>query len=358
MAFSGDGITWQPWQPYLAATSWTFPDGDGTKTLWAKVENGAGVASGPVSASIVLDTGRPGITAVDPAVGDDLVGARPTITVTFSEPIDPASWMQLGLVVQTPEGMLVPGTFLVTAPNVGSYQPSVDLVSGSAYVLTVGAVRDVAGNAVAPSGSWVATDRPAPEITLRASPSLVDRGAASLLAGRLTAPTGVASLTLEGRVVGAFGTLATVVVPVAADGTFSARVTPSSTTTYLMRVPAAGGFGAGSVSTVVSVRRAVRLNWSSSVVNAGHVGSRLLSVASVSPAAGGIGIAFRLERWNTASRSWRLVGTLNRRPDFAGRASIIWAPPGSALYRWRATAGWAPDYSTGSSPWVRWSIGR
>ena len=54
MAFSGDGITWLAWQPYQAVTSWTFPDGDGTKTLWAKVENSAGVASAPVQASIVL----------------------------------------------------------------------------------------------------------------------------------------------------------------------------------------------------------------------------------------------------------------------------------------------------------------
>jgi len=56
MAFSGDGTTWRPWQPYQAVTSWTFPDGDGTKTLWAKVANGAGIASAPVSASIVLHT--------------------------------------------------------------------------------------------------------------------------------------------------------------------------------------------------------------------------------------------------------------------------------------------------------------
>ena len=77
MAFSADGITWQPWQPYQAVTSWTFPDGDGTKTLWAKVENAAGVASAPVSASIILDTQRPSVTAVDPPINDDLVGARP-----------------------------------------------------------------------------------------------------------------------------------------------------------------------------------------------------------------------------------------------------------------------------------------
>jgi hypothetical protein len=244
------------------------------------------------------------------------------------------------------------------APNAGSYRPSVDQVSGSAYVLTVGAVRDVAGNLVAPIGSWVAADRPAPELAVAASPRVVDRGATTLLTGRLTAPTGVASLTLEASPVGALETVALGAVPVAADGSFSTGVTPSSTTEYRLRVPAAGGFGAGSVSVIVSVRRAVRLNWSSSVVHAGRVGTRISIVATVSPVASGVGVAFRLERWSAVSRSWRLVGTLNRRTDVAGHASVTWVPSGSGLYRWRATAGWTPDYSTGSSPWVRWSIGR
>ncbi len=358
MTFSADGTTWQPWQPWQVVTAWTFPNGDGIKTLWAKVENAAGIASGPVSASIVLDTEPPSVVAVDPAVNADLVGPQPTITVTFSEPIDPGSWTHLGLVVQTPDGVLVPGTFTIMAPTTGSYRPSQDLVSGGAYVLTVGAVRDIAGNVVAPIGSWVATDRPAPELAMTATPSVVSRSATALLSGRLTAPTGVASLTLEARPVGALETVALGSVPVAPDGSFATLVTPSSTTEYRLSVPAAGGFGAGSVSAVVSVRRAVRLNWSSLVVRAGRVGARVSIVASMSPGGAGLSIAFSLERWNSISRSWRLVGTLNRRTDDAGHASVTWAPSGGGLYRWRATAAPTLDYSTGSSPWVRWSIGR
>jgi len=358
MAFSGDEITWQPWLPYQAVTSWTFPDGDGTKTLWAKMENAAGVASAPVSATIVLDTERPSVTSIDPAINEDLVGARQTISVTFSEAIEPASWTSLGLVVQTPDGVLVPGVFEVAAPTVGTFRPSDDLVAGGAYILTVGAVHDIAGNLVAPIGSWVAVDRPAPDVTLRASPAIIDRGATTLLSGRLIAPTGVASLSLEARPAGALQVVPLGSVPVAADGSFSTRVTPSSTTEYRVRVPAAGGFGAGSVSAVVSVRRTVRLNWSASTLHAGRVGARLSIVASVSPVASGVGVVFRLERWNAVARSWRLVGTLSRRTDTAGHANAVWTPSGTGIYRWRATAGWTPDYSTGSSPWVRWSIGR
>jgi len=362
MAFSGDGTTWRPWQPYQAVTAWTFPDGDGTKTLWAKVENNAGIASAPVSASIVLDTERPSVAAVSPAINDDLVGMRPTITVTFSEAIDPESWTQFGLVAQTPDGVLVPGTFAMGAEsNVGTFRPSDDLVAGSVYVLTVGAVRDVAGNLVAPIGSWVATDRPAPELAMAAAPTVVDRGATALLTGRLTAPTGVVSLNLEARPAGALQIVPLGSVPVAANGSFSVRVTPTSTTEYRLAVPAAGGFGAGNVSTVVWVRRAVRLNWSSSAVHAGRVGARLSIVATVDPVGSGtaaVGVAFRLERWNAVSGAWRLVGTLNRYTDGAGRGSVTWSPSGSGLYRWRATAASTADYSTGASVWVRWSIGR
>ena len=358
MSFSGDGTTWQPWQPYQAVTSWTFPAGDGTKTLWAKVENVAGVPSAAVSASVVLDTQQPGVASVDPAIGTDLVGPRPTVTVTFTKPIDSASWVQYGLLVQTPDGALVPGTFTVTAPNAGSYRPSVDLVTGNAYIVTVGSVRDIAGNLVVPIGSWVATDRAAPVVTLHASPTMVDRGATALLSGKLTAPTGVASLTLDARPAGAPTTVSLGTIPVAQDGSFSTRVTPSWSTAYRVGVPAFAGFGAASFTAVVSVRRIVRLNWSAGVLHGGRVGTRIALIATVNPAASGVPVAFRLERWNATSRSWRLVGTLNRRTDATGRATVAWVPSGSALLRWRATAGWTADYATGSSTWVRWSIGR
>jgi hypothetical protein len=225
-------------------------------------------------------------------------------------------------------------------------------------VLTVGAVRDPAGNLVAPIGSWVASDRPGPTVTLRATPSLIDSGTPAMLSGRLTAPTGVSTLSLEARPEGGLLTIVLGPIPVAPDGTFSTHVAPSSSTEYKVRVPAVGAFGAGSVSAVVSVKRAVRLSWSSSLVQAGRVGAHVSIVASISPADSGVAVSFRLERWSTVSRSWQLVGTLNRRTGTSGRASVAWVPSGSALYRWRATAGWEPDYSTGSSSWVRWSIGR
>jgi len=96
---------------------------------------------------------------------------------------------------------------------------------------------------------------------------------------------------------------------------------------------------------------------SPSAVRAGRVGVRTSVTATISPVAPDVAVSFRLERWSTVSRSWRLVGTLNRRTDAAGRGSVAWTLKGSGLYRWRATAASTVDYSTGASAWVRWSIG-
>ena len=145
------------------------------------------------------------------------------------------------------------------------------------------------------------------------SPRVVDRGATALLAGRVAAPAGVSSVTLEAHPLGALTTIPLGSVPVAADGSFTVRVTPSSTTEYRVRVPATGDYGEGSAGATVAVRRSVQiLGASPSVVRSGRVGSRIAVVAAVGPSAAGVRVAFRLERWSTTSRTWRLVGTLNR----------------------------------------------
>jgi len=358
MAFSADGTTWLPWQSYQAVTSWTFPDGDGAKRLWARVESSAGKVSAPVSASIVLDTERPSVIAVDPPQTDDLTGPRPAVTVTFSEPIDPTSWALLGLIIQAPDGDLVPGTCAMgPASNVGTWVPAEDLVTGATYVISVGSVRDVAGNLVAPLGSWVVADRPAPRITLAASPRVVDRSGTVLLAGRVEEPAGAATLDLTAVPAGALNLVPLGTVPVRPDGSFAVRVTPSSTTEYRLRLAAAGGYGAGDARAVVAVRRGVRIaGASSAVVRSARAGSRVALTAAIAPAAPGVSVAFRLERWSTSTRTWRLVGTLGRRTDAAGKAGVTWAPKGGGLYRWRATAATTVDFSTAASAWVRWSI--
>ncbi len=107
-------------------------------------------------------------------------------------------------------------------------------------------------------------------------------------------------------------------------GTFSIRVTPSSTTEYrLQRARGRRLSGPATVNAVVSVRRPCSTQLVVRPLHGGRVGTRVSIVAPVNPRAAGVAIAFRLERWSPVSRTWRLVGTLNRHTDAAGRASVI-----------------------------------
>ena len=47
------------WEPYSSTKAWTFPSGDGTKTVYVEYQDGAGKVSALYSDSIVLDTSAP-----------------------------------------------------------------------------------------------------------------------------------------------------------------------------------------------------------------------------------------------------------------------------------------------------------
>ena len=185
MAFSADGATFGPWQAFAQTSSWTFPPGDGTKTLWAKVRNGVGLESTIASATIVLDTVAPSITDVTPPQGARVAGLRPTFTVRFDGPIDPASWSRLGMIVQAASGTLVTGRYsLDSAGQLGTFVPDADLVAGAPYIVTVGPVTDLAGNQVASRGSWIVTPLLASRVTLAVAPTVLARSGSAVLTGR------------------------------------------------------------------------------------------------------------------------------------------------------------------------------
>ena len=84
-----------------------------------------------------------------------MVGLRPLFSVTFDEPMDPASWTDLGLIVQAADGALVPGDYAYDdARRTGTFVPSLALHPGATYIVTIGNVTDIAGNRPAPRGSW------------------------------------------------------------------------------------------------------------------------------------------------------------------------------------------------------------
>ncbi|MGG1519085.1 cadherin repeat domain-containing protein [Paenibacillus oryzisoli] len=59
MQFSEDGITWTDWEAYSETKAFTLPDGNGVKTIYAKVKDAVGNESDPINASIVLDVPPP-----------------------------------------------------------------------------------------------------------------------------------------------------------------------------------------------------------------------------------------------------------------------------------------------------------
>ena len=70
MQFSDDNITWSTPVKYARSKKWTLPQGDGTKTVYAKFSDKAGNWSIAYSDSITLDTQGPSITVTSPTEGE------------------------------------------------------------------------------------------------------------------------------------------------------------------------------------------------------------------------------------------------------------------------------------------------
>ncbi|RTE09994.1 cadherin domain-containing protein [Paenibacillus whitsoniae] len=59
MQFSEDGVTWTDWEAYCETKAFTLPDGNGMKTIYAKVKDAVGNESDPITESIMLDVPPP-----------------------------------------------------------------------------------------------------------------------------------------------------------------------------------------------------------------------------------------------------------------------------------------------------------
>ncbi|WP_276356230.1 S-layer homology domain-containing protein [Cohnella caldifontis] len=57
MRFSGDNLTWNPWEPFASAKSWMLSPGDGSKTVYMQLRDAAGNITAPaITATIRLRT--------------------------------------------------------------------------------------------------------------------------------------------------------------------------------------------------------------------------------------------------------------------------------------------------------------
>ncbi|MCG2826652.1 MAG: right-handed parallel beta-helix repeat-containing protein [Thermoplasmatales archaeon] len=66
MRFSEDNINYSEWETYNTSKSWNLSAGDGTKTIYVKFKDTAGLESLPINASIILDTKAPILTVSEP----------------------------------------------------------------------------------------------------------------------------------------------------------------------------------------------------------------------------------------------------------------------------------------------------
>ena len=64
MQLSNDGMTWSSWETFSTSKNWTLASGDGEKTAYMKLKDGAGNISENYMATIIVDTTPPIVTGV------------------------------------------------------------------------------------------------------------------------------------------------------------------------------------------------------------------------------------------------------------------------------------------------------
>jgi hypothetical protein len=356
MAFSSDGVSFGAWQTYTVQTSWTFPPGDGVKTLWAKVRSGVGVDSAPTSGSVVLDTQPPLPTSINPAPGSFVTSLRPVFTVKFNEPMDPASWTLLGLIVQAASGARVDGTFTYDAASrTGTFLPTADLTPGSPYVVTIGQVRDVAGNTMQPLSSWTVTPFLPTSVTIAAAPQIVLPGSGIVVTGTASGLDG-ADVILEAREGSSTGAIGIgPYIPLA--GRLSVGLVPAMNTWYRWRYLGTPTTAPAASSEVrVLVRRSVALRGvAPTTTRTVRAGARVTLTAQVGPSGPGARLSFRLYRYDGAKHAYVYYRSYGRMTDLNGRATLTWTPSAGRFY-WRVTTLSSPEFANSISPVYRWTV--
>jgi hypothetical protein len=323
-----------------------------------KVRNGVGLESAPAVDTVTIDTSAPSVIALDPAPGATVVGLRPTFSVSFNEPINPVSWTDLGLVVQSPTGTLVAGTYKYDAARrIGTFNPANDLQPGTVYIVNVGLVRDLAGNAVAPLASWSIIPLSPTALVADATPTVIAFGGSSrlrVLSSGIPTPATVEMLASAGS--GPFVSVSMLDVP---NGELSLVLEPTRSTTYRFRYAGAFGIAPAQADVRVLVRRSIVLaGRNPAVVSRGRVGTPVTLTAAVGPAGAGVPVSFRLYRFDSSRRVWVYAGSHGKKTDASGRATYRWTPTGAGSFYWRATAASTPDFANNITPVYRWSISR
>ena len=353
--FSFDGRIWGIWQPFAPTWPWLLPTGDGRRQLWARVRDGAGNLSAVATASIVLDTVPPLVLARSPVAGGSTFGLQPTFTVTFSEPIDIVSWLDAGLLVQDPAGTVLHGTYAVDArTNTGSFTPNGSLSPGGLYTVTLGDVRDLAGNPTPSLGGWLVQARMGHIIALSAAPAIASASARATLQGLTDPGVGGPLLLEESVAAGPWGAVATLQQD--PSGAFGTSVPVIGTTAF--RVHFVGSATeADSYSPVVRVlvRRAVKVAVSPAAIpDTLRVGWTVRITAILNPPAPDVTVTLVVQRYDSRTAGWQQLSSAAAR-SARGTATFAWRPQTAGRYRLRVTTPSSALYANGISV-TSWTV--
>jgi hypothetical protein len=344
---SSDGVTWGAWQEYTPTLTWTFPGGDGRKDLYVRVSDGAGNVSATAHASILLDTTAPLVVGHNPSGADAVTGLQPTLSVTFSKPILASTWLLEGLILQDAQSTVIYGTYAYdAASNTGTFVPSVPLVPGASYVVTLGSVTDLAGNPVAPVGGWIIHPLIEPSVTLRASKTVVEPGSLVSFSGVMSPPVDGA-FTLEALPPGGPWQPVTGILT-NPDGSF--RLVYPATVSLSYRAHYTGtSITAEAVSPVIRVvvRREVALaGASASTIRQVTAYARQELTAVLTPSGPDTPVTLSIYRY-VAGRGYSLQTSVTR-TTASGRVAFSWHP-GRGVYYVRFTTPSSALFANGIS---------
>jgi len=142
-------------------------------------------------------------------------------------------------------------------------------------------------------------------------------------------------------------------------GFFSTLVTPTVATTYRVTYP-------GSATTVAatSPEVAVGVRWwlvlsgrGPGVTRTGQAGKAVVVQARALPLIPGVGVSFKLYRYDPVRRTYVYAGSRGTRTRADGTASISWTPS-AGRWRWRVSVSSTPGISAATSAAYTWSITR
>ncbi len=167
MAFREVGSPWGTWEAFRGSSTWSFLALDAERTLEVRVRDAAGnEAPASLSASIVVDVTPPTVVGMVPQMEGTGVPVNGSVSVTFSEPIDPSTLEDGGLIVSMADGTVVGGELAYDASlTTVTFVPSAQLEAMATHTVTISRdVHDRAGNVLmgGRGSTWSFTTEGAP----------------------------------------------------------------------------------------------------------------------------------------------------------------------------------------------------